>query len=82
MRAALALFVPIWALVKMLARKISSPCFVSKHADFAVGERIFNQSMFLSVSLAFLLVAFVIIVLFAFAPPSCTHGQGIFWSLH
>jgi hypothetical protein len=25
---------------------------------------------------------FVIIVLVAFASPSCTRGQGIFWSLH
>ena len=51
----------------MLAHKFSSPCFVSEHSDFAVGERILNQSMFLSVSLAFLLVTFVVIVLFAFA---------------
>jgi len=72
-RAALALFVPIRALVKMLARKISNPCFVSEHADFTVGDGIFNQRIFLSVlSFAFLLVAFVVIVLFAFSPRSCT----------
>ena len=68
-RAVLALFVPMRALVKLLARKISSPCFISEHADFTVGEGIFYQRMFLAVSLAFLLVAFVIIILFAFAPP-------------
>ena len=81
-RAALALFVPIWALVKLLARKISSPCFIDEHADFTVGGEIFYQRMCLAVSLAFLLVAFVIIILFAFASSSCTHSHGIFWSLH
>ena len=34
-----------------------------------MGEGIFYQRMFLAVSLAFLFVAFVIIILFAFAPP-------------
>ncbi len=68
-RAALALFVPIRASVKLLACKISSPSFVGEHADFTVGEGIVYQRMFIAVSLAFLLVAFVIIVLFAFAPP-------------
>ena len=81
-RAALGLFVPIWALVKLLAHKNSGPCFVSEHAAFTVGEGIFYQRVFLTISLAFLLVAFFIIVLFAFAPPSCTCSQGIFWSLH
>ncbi len=81
-RAALALFVPIQVLVKLLARKTSSPFFINEDADFTVGEGIFYQRMFLAVSLAFLLVMFVIIVLVAFASPSCTCGQGIFWSLH
>ena len=57
--AALAFFAPISVLVKLLARKISSPCFVSQHADFTVGEGDFNQRMFLAVSLAFLLVVCV-----------------------
>ena len=81
-RAALAFFVPMRVLVELLAHTISSPCFINEHADFTVGGEIFYQRMFLAISLAFLLVAFVIIILFVLASPSCTRGHGIFWSLH
>ncbi len=39
-RAALAVFVPIRVLVKLLPLKISSSCFINEHADFTEVEGI------------------------------------------
>ncbi len=80
MRAALALFIPLGALVGIFACKISGPSFICEHANFAVGKNIFHQQMSLVVTLAFLLVtAFVLVGLSAFASTSWTYDCSVVW---
>jgi hypothetical protein len=74
MRAALALLIPLGALVNLLACKVSSPRFICEHANFSVWEFVFHQKVSLVVSLAFLLVAFVLVSISAFA--------SIYWPRH
>jgi hypothetical protein len=42
-RAALALFIPLGALVGIFACKISGPSFICEHANFAVEKNTFRQ---------------------------------------
>ena len=70
-RAAFALLIPLGVLVELLTCKVSGPCFICEHANFSVWKIIFHQKTSLVVSLAFLLVAFVLVSLSAFASIYC-----------
>ncbi len=82
-RAAFALVViPLGALVKLLACKVSGPRFICEHANFSVWKIIFHQKRSLVISLAFLLVAFVLVSLSAFASIHWPRRCSYFWRFH
>ncbi len=81
-RAAFALLIPLGALVELLACKVSGPHFICEHAKVSVWKIVFHQKTSLVVSLAFLLVAFVLVSISAFASIYWPRRCSYFWRFH
>jgi hypothetical protein len=82
-KVALALVVPLWVFVNLLACKVYCPCFICEHAYFAVGTFILDEHASFIVSLSLLLLAVLVIIKFSTcASTSRSRGWWLFFRLH